>query len=231
MRTNRFAAATGAIYVALIMVGSGLATGNGDPQDGPTILAHLRAGRTPMETGGVTMEILGFGLFLVFLGYLYRVLRRAEGAEGWGAAVALGAGLVTTAVKLAAATAMLASEAHPDQLTPDLARVLNDIGGGGFVISGYLYGIFVLAAAGSAFVSRALPRWLTISGLVAGVLTVAAGTAGILDPIGYVPVPFLLCLVWVLVTSVLLVARGRRPVDAASDRTANAVPAGASATA
>jgi hypothetical protein len=231
MRSNRFAAATGAIYVALVMVGSGLATGNGDPQDGPAILAHLRAGRTPVETVGVTMEILGFGLFLLFLGHLYRVLRRAEGVEGWGAAVALGAGLVTTAVKLAAATAMLASEAHPDQLTPDLARVLNDIGGGGFVISGYLYGIFVLAAAGSAFVSRALPRWLAISGLVAGVLTVAAGVAGILDPISYVPVPFLLCLAWVLVTSIVLAAGGRRPVGSSVDGTKTAVRDGVSATA
>lgn len=231
MRTDRIAAATGAIYVALIMVGSGLATGNGDPQDGPTILAHLRQGRSPTETVGVTMEVLGFAVFLVFLGYLYRVLRRAEGTEGWGAAVALGAGLVTTAVELAAATAMLASEAHPDQLTPDLARVLNDIGGGGFVISGYLYGIFVLAAAGSAFVSRALPRWLSLIGLVAGALTLAAGTAGILDPAGYVPVPFLLCLAWVLATSIVLTISRRQPVGTTVDGTPTAVRNGVSASA
>jgi hypothetical protein len=230
MRSERLAAATGAIYVALLMIGSGLATGNGDPQDGPTILAHLRHGRTATETVGVTMEILGFAVFLVFLGYLYRVLRRAEGAEGWAAAVALGAGLVTTAVKLSSATAMLASEAHPGQLTPDLARTLNDIGSGGFVISGYLYGVFVLAAAGSALASRALPRWLTISGLVAGVLTVAAGVAGILDPIGYVPVPFLLCLAWILVASIVLsVQAGRHGRRASGDATA--VPAGVPATA
>jgi hypothetical protein len=231
MRTQRLAAATGAIYVLLLMVGSGLATRNGDPQDGPTILAHLRQGRSPAETLGVTMEVLGFAVFLVFLGYLYRVLRRAEGVEGWGAAVALGAGLVTTAVKLASANAMLASELHPDQLTPDLARTLNDLGGGGFVISGYLYGIFVLAAAGSAFASRALPRWLAISGLVVGVLTVGAGTAGILDPIGYVPVPFLLCLAWILAASIVLTVRagGRARVVPADDATA--VPAGVPATA
>src|ERR1700712_2364956 len=230
MRSERFAAATGAIYVALLMIGSGLATGNGDPQDGPTILAHVRQGRPATEPVGVTMEIVGFAVFLVFLGYLYRVLRRAEGAEGWGAAVALGAGLVTTAVKLASATAMLASEAHPAQLTPDLARTLNDIGGGGFVISGYLYGVFVLAAAGSAFASPALPRWLTISGLVTGVLTVAAGGAGILDPIGYVPVPFLLCLAWVLVASIVLTVRAGRHGRLVSDD-ATAVPAGVPATA
>jgi hypothetical protein len=231
MRSERLAAATGAAYVALIMVGNGLATGNGDPEDGPTILAHLRDGRSPAQTVGVLMEILGFAVFLVFLGYLYRVLRRAEGADGWGATVALGAGLVTTAVKLSSATAMLASEAHPAQLTPDLARVLNDIGGGGFVVSGYVYGIFVAAAAGAAFASRVLPRWLAISGVVVGVLAVAAGAAGVLDPLGYVPIPFLLCLAWVLVTSIVLTVRGRRPAGAVPDRTAGAVPAGVPASA
>src|SRR3954471_15604536 len=225
MRSRRIAAATGAVYVALIMVGNGLATGNGDPEDGPTILAHLREGRSPTQTIGVLMEVVGFAVFLVFLGYLYRVLRRAEGTDGWGAAVALGAGLVTTAVKLSSATAMLAAEAHPDQLTPDLARTLNDIGGGGFVVSGYVYGIFVAAAAGAALASRALPRWLGISGLVAGTLAVAAGAAGVLDPIGYVPVPFLLCLAWVLVTSIALTVRDGRQARTASDDVA-AVPAG-----
>jgi hypothetical protein len=177
------------------------------------------------------MEILGFAVFLAFLGYLHRVLRRAEGPDGWGAVVALGAGLVTTAVKLATASAGVTALVHLDQLTPDLARTLHDIGGAGFVVSGYLYGIFALAASGSAFVSRALPRWLSISGLVAGVLTVAAGTAGILDPAGYVPVPFLLCLAWVLVTSIVLVLRGRRPAPETPARAADAVPAGASASA
>jgi hypothetical protein len=230
MRSERLAAATGAAYVALIMVGNVLATGSGDPEDGPTILANLRDGRSPVQTVGVLMEILGFAVFLVFLGYLYRVLRRAEGIDGWGAAVALGAGLVTTAIKLSSATAMLASEAHPNQLTPDLARTLNDIGGGGFVVSGYVYGIFVTAAAGAALASRALPRWLSIGGLVAGVLAVAAGAAGVLDPIGYVPVPFLLCLAWVLVTSIVLTVHAGRRAHTGSDD-ATAVPAGVPATA
>jgi hypothetical protein len=231
MRSQRFAAATGAIYVVLTMVGSGLATGNGDPQDGATILAHLRHGRSLTETIGVTMEILGFAVFLAFLGYLYRVLRRAEGAEGWGAAVAFGAGLVTMAVKLATSASGVAARLHLGQLDAALARTLNDLGSAGFVVSGYLYGVFVLAAAGSAFASRALPRWLTLSGLVVGVLTIAAGTAGILDPVGYVPVPFLLCLAWVLVTSIVLTLRGSRPAGERSGRIADAVPTGVSATA
>jgi hypothetical protein len=231
MRSERIVAATGAAYVVLTVVGNALETGNGDPQGGAAILADLRVGRSPMEDVGVIMGVLGVAAFLIFVGYLYRVLRRAEGADGWGAVVALGAGLLMTAVKLSSATAMLASEAHPGQLTPDLARVLNDIGGGGFVISGYLSGIFVAAAAGSALVSRALPRWLSITGLVVGVLSVAAGAAGIIDPIGYVPVPFLLGLLWVLAASIVLTLRGGRPSSAMTDRTADAVPVGASATA
>jgi hypothetical protein len=205
MRSQRIAAASGAIYVILIMIGSGMATGNGDPQDGPTILAHLRQGRSAAETAGVLMEVLSFAALLVFLGYLYRVLRRAEGAQ--------------------------ASQLHPNQLTPDLARTLNDLGGAGFVISGYLFGIFVAVAAGSAVASRGLPRWLSISGLVIGVLTLAAGAAGILEPSGYVPVPYLLCLAWVLVTSIVLAVRGRQPIPATANRAVDAVQAGTSATA
>jgi hypothetical protein len=231
MRSQRFAAATGAIYVVLTMVGTGLATGNGDPQDAATILAHLRHGRSMTETIGVTMDILGFAVFLAFLGYLYRILRRAEGPEGWGASVAFGAGLVTMAVKLATSASGAAARLHLGQLDAALARTLNDLGGAGFVVSGYLYGVFVLAAAGSAFASRGLPRWLSISGLVVGLLTIAAGTAGILDPVGYVPVPFLLGLAWVLVTSIVLTARGSSPAGERSGRTPDAVPTGVSATA
>jgi hypothetical protein len=135
------------------------------------------------------------------------------------------------AVKLATSASGAAARLHVGQLDAPLARTLNDLGSAGFVISGYLFGVFVVAAAGSAFVSRALPRWLSVSGLVVGVLTIAAGTAGILDPVGYVPVPFLLCLAWVLVTSILLTARGARPAGGQPGRTADAVPTGVSATA
>jgi hypothetical protein len=51
----------------------------------------------------------------------------------------------------------------------------------------------------------------------------------VLAPAGYLPVPFLLCLAWVLVTSVLLTVR--RPITRTTDRADDAVPAGAIATA
>jgi hypothetical protein len=90
-----------------------------------------------------------------------------------------------------------------------------------------------VAAAGAAtLAARVLPRWLAIAGVVVGVLTIAAGTAGIVDPAGYVPVPFLLGLLWVLVTSGVLAFRRRTSGgDEGTGRAGEAVPAGAVGTA
>ncbi len=54
-----------------------------------------------------------------------------------------------------------------------------------------------------------------------------AGTAGILDPRSYVPLLFLACLLWVLLTSVVLTSRVGRRVGATLP--AEAVPAGVDA--
>ena len=229
MRGERLAAATGAICVVGLMVGSGMATGNqANVESGQAILHDLQ-NRTTTQHIGTTLEVLSFGVLFLFLGYLYRTLRRAEGAEGWAAPAAFGTGILATAIKLGTASAGVAATLRAHELTPDLARTLNDIGGGGFVISGYAYGIFVALAAGSAFASRVLPRWLAIGGLVAGVLTIAAGTAGVLSPGSYMPVPFLLCLAWLLAASVLWAVRP--PVTRTAERAVDAVPAEVSASA
>jgi hypothetical protein len=225
MRSRRLVAATGAIYVVAVVVGNVLATDTGNGGTGDrAVLDNLRH-RTTGQAIGLVLEVLSFVALLLFLGYLYRVLRRAERPDGWAAAAAFGVGLVSTAVKLGSAAPALAAYLRRDDLTPELARTLDDLNGGAFVVSGLSFGLFVALASCSAAGSRALPRWLSISGLVVGVLTVAAGTAGVLDPAGYVPVPFLLCAVWVLVTSVLLAGRREEPADRAD----TAVPAGVAA--
>jgi hypothetical protein len=230
MRSQRLAASTGAAYVLAVLVGNELASaGTGSADDGAAVLADLQRPRSAVNVVGTVLEVLGTALLIVFVGYLYRVLRRAEGSEGWWAAPAFGAGLITVAVKLASAGPVLAGRLRADELTPDLARTLNDLNGAAFVISGFTFGIFVLTAAAAALSGRVLPRWLAIAGLVIGVLGIAAGTAGVLDPAGYVPVPFLLGLVWVLGASGILAVRSSRPGTA--DRIQDAVPAGASATA
>ena len=137
---------------------------------------------------------------------------------------------MTVAVKLGSIGPVMAAQLRADNLTPDLARTLNDLGGADFVISGfYTSGIFVAATA-AALLLRLLPRWMSVAGIVVGVLTVAAGTAGIVDPAGYVPVPFLLGLLWVLAASIVLLRAGNGRDDGRG-HAAEAVPAGAVGTA
>lgn len=229
MRSDRWAAATGAVFVVAINVGNMMETaGQSNVQTGQQVLSELQ-NRTTVQSVGIVLEVLSFAALMIFLGYLYRVLRRAERPDGWAAAAALVAGIVPVAIKLGSAAPAVAEMLHRNQLTPDLARTLDDLGGGAFVISGYAFGVFVAVAAGAAFGSRALPRWLTISGLVVGVLTVVAGTAGVLNPVGYVPIPFLLSFLWILVASIVLTVR--RPATGAPERATEPVPAELSATA
>lgn len=233
MRSQRLALASGALYVLAILIGNGLAEpGTIDGDDAVAVLAELQRGLSPVQTFGLTLEILGFALFVVFLGALYRTTRRAETRDSWLAVTALGAGLLTVAVKVASIGPAMAARMRADDLSPELARTLEDINGAGFVVSGYTLGIFVAAAALATLVTRLIPRWLASAGVVVGVLTIAAGTAGILDPAGYVPIPFLLGLVWILAVSVLLAVRARS--TGGSDRPGHAagtVPAGAAGTA
>lgn len=233
MRSERLALGSGAVYVLAILIGNAMyEAGKGGVQDGPGILADLQRTTSAAQTVGLVLEVLGFAAFIVFLGALYRTLRRAEGTGGWLATTALGAGLVTVAVKLGSIGPSMAADRRVEELTPELARTLHDLADADFVVSGYTSGIFVAAAGAAMLATRVLPRWLATAGVVVGVLTIAAGTAGVVDPAGYVPVPFLLGLLWMLVTSAVLALRG--PVaadDGTRSRAAGSVPAGAAGSA
>lgn len=231
MRSQRLALASGALYVIAILTGNGLAEpGDTNGDDAAAVLAELQRDLTPVQAFGLTLEILGFALFVVFVGALYATLRRA--GDGWLAPTALGAGLLTAAVKVASIGPAMTARLRADDLSPDLALVLEDMNGAGFVISGYTLGIFLAAAALATLVTRLVPRWLASAGVVVGVLAIAAGTAGILDPAGYMPIPFLLGLVWILAVSILLAVRARPTGDAdGPGRAAGTVPAGAVGTA
>jgi hypothetical protein len=224
-------AATGAVYVLAMVAGNALTQGGNTTGDDSAALAALRHGRSTAQSVGAVLGPLGLFALVLFIGHLYRVLRTAERPSARAATVALGAGLVMAAVDVASAIPSVAAVLGSRGLTPSLLGLLHTLNDAGFVISGYLYGIFVAVAAASAFRSRVLPRWLTGGGLAVGSLAVVAGLAGIVDPTGYVPVPFLLCLVWVLSTSLVLAVRGPRSTSERVDDAANSVPPGIPATA
>jgi hypothetical protein len=231
MRPNRALAATGAVYVLAMVGGNALTQGGNDPADGSAALAALQHGRTAAESLGAVMGPLSMLALLVYLAHLYRVLRTAEQPAARAATAALGAGLVMAAVDIGSAIPSVAAVLGREDLTAPLLRTLHLLNDAGFVIGGYLFGIFVVLAAGSAFTSRVLPRWLAGGGLVVGVLALVAGLAGIVAPAGYVPVPYLLCLVWVLASSVFLAVRVPRTGGDVSEEAAKGVPAELPATA
>ena len=209
---TRLAAASGVLFVVAILVGNVMySSGSAEVNDAASALADLQRDPTLVNRVGFALEILGFAAFLVFLGHLYRVLRRAEGTESSAACVALGGGLGFLAIKVGSAAPVMVGHYRSDELTPDLARTLVDLNDAAFVVSGFMFGLFCAAAACSTIAHDVLPRWLGWAGLVIGLLTVAAGTSGIVEMEAFNPLPFVAGLAWTLVVSVVSTMRVRRP--------------------
>jgi len=204
-------AASGAVCVVSVMVGNGLAlAGWSGETDGASVLTDLQRDLSAVNIIGLSLELLGWAALVMFLGFFYRVLQRAEEPDGWLAPVALGSGLIMVSIKLASIVPIMAAWNRRDDLTLATAQTLSDLGGAAFIVSGWATGLLVAAGAGSALVSGVLPRWLGSFGIVSGVATLVAGTAGVVDPASYVPLPFLGALGWLLVTSVVLTVRASR---------------------
>src|SRR5687767_8097312 len=121
----RLAAASGAFYVVAIMVGGAL----------------MESDSGVVARASYALAVLGFTAFVVFVGFLHRILRLAEGPEGWVATVALGAGLLHSAVRFEAQAPRMVEVYRGDALSPDLARMLGDLNGMAFVVTGLLLGL------------------------------------------------------------------------------------------
>ena len=182
----RLAAMSGLLYFVVIFAGSFLGGDNGR-----------------------RVELVGMLFFLPFLGYLWSVLRRAEGAEGWLSTTALGAGLAGFIVKIASAAPLLAAdkEAEGTRLHDALVNV-NDVS---FIVTMLPLGVFAAAVATVTLKTGALPRWL---GWLAAITAPALIANGLFFGSTNGPA-FLLFLLWLIATSVVLTLRaGAAPVGA-----------------
>jgi hypothetical protein len=207
----RLAAATGAAYILLILVGNTLSTRGASRSAHPTGARVLRDAEHQVHSAAVTtgfvLEVRGFTLFIVFLGYLATVLRSRRSEPDVMAGTAVVAGVTMLAVKLGSAAPMGALMLDRHQLSPVLARVLADINGVAFVVSWIPMGVFVAALALALRSAGLAGRPTAYTGLVIGLAGLVLGVVGINDPLNANPMPFLLSLVWVLVVSVRLAIR------------------------
>ncbi len=173
-RLDRFGAACGVAFVALALVGTAI-TGEEDlsgPEEPATVIAAELADRSDQVEVGSIFLLLGLAFFLFFLGYLRRLLRRAEGEDGWLTSVAYGGGLALVASMLMLLLITLATSTVSTS-DPVVAKTLYSIQWNGVLVLGPP--LIALAAATSAVILRygALPRWLGWTGIVVAVLGLA----------------------------------------------------------
>lgn len=189
------------------LVGNGLYAGPGT--DGEAILAEAREGLPTVAYVAYTLELLGFAALAVLFAWLVTFLFERSPV----AAVTTGiAGSAMLAVKVASVAPMMTVYSMPDTLDPMTAEALISMNGQSFVVSGFLMSVAFLAA-GVGLLATEFPRWLAWWAAVAGGLGVVAGAVGVVRPEAYVPIPFLLLLVWLLAVALTAVMR---PNDAES---------------
>lgn len=205
------------LIIAALLASLGPLVGNGlyvVPGAGEEILAEAREGLPVVAYVAYTLELLGFVALAVLFAWLVTfLLQRAPVA-----AVATGiAGSAMLAVKVGSAAPMMAVYSMPESLEPRTAEVLISMNGQSFVLSGFLMSVAFLAA-GIGLLSTEFPRWLSWWSTVAGGLGVIAGIVGVVRPEAYVPIPFLLLLLWMLAVAIASVMRPGNPTTTPAKR-------------
>ena len=183
----RLGAASGALFVVLL-----LAPGSSD------------------STAALVSELLGLILMIPFLGYLWSVLREAEGPGGWLAPTAFGAGLVDVTIKLGSLGPGKVAQDYGD--STDLHQALEKMNSVAFIVTMLPLGVMMAAVAVVTLTSGGLPRAL---GWFAAVTSPLLLVNGMFLDAEFGPA-FLLFLLWTLLASVVLTRRagGVRAADA-----------------
>ena len=202
---DRCGALSGAVGFVLITVGSDVLGTAPGPQtahpSGQQGLDHLQwlAANTSAQVG-VTLELLGFAMSIIFIGYL---CTRVRGA-GWLATAALAGGTIWIAVKLASGAPVFAAYVLRDEITPQTARLLFDMNGAAFVVTWIPEGIFVACAAAAALMCGVLGRVLGWGGVIVGGATVLLTAVTGVNVLAANFLPFLFCTLWTLLVSLRL---------------------------
>lgn len=189
------------------LVGNGLYAGPAgeSPQ---AVVDELAAGLPPVAHVALTLELVGFAamavLFACLVARTFRVAPVASLTTGI-------AGATMLAVKVGSAGPVMLVHRDVASLDPGLVDALLSLNDMAFIVSGFLF-CLTLCAAGIALSRTSTPRTLSGSATVLGALGVVAGIVGIVDPDAYVPIPFLLLLLWLIALAVTTATRRGVPV-------------------
>ncbi len=171
------------------------------------------------EHGQGVVEVAGLLLFLPFLGYLWSVLRRAEGENGWISATALGAGVVDLSIKLGSGAPSIAARNLEEGPLHDALHAMNSAS---FILTMLPLGVLVGAATVVILKTRVLPAWIGWLGVVTAPALLVNGTFFEAE---FGPA-FPLFALWTVLTSAVLTLRaGREEAKTAGAKPARPEPA------
>jgi hypothetical protein len=205
---DRWAPLTGIVFVALIVVTFFLPAASPPAADDPAadVVAWFDEHETALLTKGY-LSGLALVFFVWFLGSLQRRLR--DGGEPRIAVIAFGGGLILAGVALLGiGIQQYLAWGLAGDLDEETVRALWLIGYGSLAYAFPLV-VVVEATAIAAIRSQVFPQWYGALGFLAGLWFAVGGAAyaedGFFSPTGaYGFIGFLAFLVWVLLTSVLM---------------------------
>lgn len=207
IRWQRWAPASGIAYVVLSLVGTFLVPlasdefSNTDPDE--EILSFFAdSGNRALEFVSVALIAFAVLFFLWFVSTLRDRLRAVEPEPKGLSALAFGAGVASAALLMAALSVFGAIPAAVDEtdrfvLDPNLARVIENVSFLLFVGSTMVASVLVAATSVLALRTAVLPRWLGWVGMAVALALLVA--------VFFVPIFALWA--WVVVVSVVLIAR------------------------
>ncbi|HXG76552.1 MAG TPA: hypothetical protein VNJ53_08280 [Gaiellaceae bacterium] len=205
---DRWAPLTGIVFVALIVVTFFVPAASPPSAEDPAsdVVAWFADHETALLTSGY-LSGLALVFFVWFLGSLQR--RLTDGGEPRIAVVAFGGGLVLAGIAVIGnAISQYLAWGLARELDEETVRALWLLGFGGLA---YAFPLVVLveATALAALRSKVFPQWYGALGFLAGLWYAIGGAAyandGFFSPTGaYGFIGFLVFLVWVLLTSILM---------------------------
>jgi hypothetical protein len=181
----RLGAVCGILYVVLILAGNSVY-------------------ESASETVGLSMELVGMLLFVPFLGYLWSVLRQAEGENGWLSTTAFGAGLMGITIKFASIAPVLAVTNLEEGMT--LYRSMELMNSVSFNLSMFPYAVLAGAVFTVTLRTRVLPAWIGWMGAVTAPALLVNAMFFFAENI----MAFLLFMLWVILLSAVLTWRAGR---------------------
>ncbi|HUR22635.1 MAG TPA: hypothetical protein VMZ73_02065 [Acidimicrobiales bacterium] len=177
--------------------------------DAAAAAAALSASSMPRSFVGGYLGLLAFLDFLVAAMLLASLLRRDGEASTWLSSCVAASAITYVAVTLATGFAAGAAALYDGHHGAPLAAVtvVNDIRNFGFVLCGAVVGVFALSVAAAARISGDLPRWVSLSGFVVGLASVATVPGA---RSGLVVVSTMLSFLWLAALGVAAIREGGR---------------------